>query len=431
MQQEQDKNESINNKRPRGAKPGDGKRQSILIRYGKMKTLAELSCSEKILQSGTKHVIVNTDRGMELAEVVSCYQCTAESTLTPEKVESYCRKSDADYPLTHQGKIVRTATEQDVKEQRHLDANVKNEIRFCEELIGEMNLPMQLVDAEHLFGGERIIFYFMSEGRVDFRDLVKQLAQQYQTRIEMRQVGARDEARLIADYETCGRICCCKSFLKILQPVNMRMAKQQKATLDPSKISGRCGRLKCCLRYEDIVYCELKKRLPRRNTCVLTEKGYGTVIETQILTQLVKVRLAADEKIIAVAMNEILQFDCEMPRNDALQGEKPVSEKRAGNGRPGAEPAVSKERRGNGAADEQRRNGDRRNGRERTNGKPGGDNDNDNGNGNGNGSGNGNVPDVAGDGSNTAPARRKRRRRRKKRPNGANDNPNPAVSGGE
>jgi cell fate regulator YaaT (PSP1 superfamily) len=420
MQQQQDKNEI--NKRPRGSKPGDGKRQSILIRYGKMKMLAELSCTEKILQSGTKHVIVNTDRGMEIAEVVSCYQCTADSMLTPEKVESYCRQSDADYPLTHQGKIVRIATEQDVKEQRHLDANVKNEIRFCEDLIGEMNLPMQLVDAEHLFGGERIIFYFMSEGRVDFRDLVKQLAQQYQTRIEMRQVGARDEARLIADYETCGRICCCKSFLKILQPVNMRMAKQQKATLDPSKISGRCGRLKCCLRYEDIVYCELKKKLPRRNTCVLTEKGYGIVIETQILTQLVKVRLV-DEKIIAVAMNEILQFDCEMPRKDSLQGEKPAGEKRGDNDRPRSEPAVSKERQNNGVVEEQRNNGDRRNGRERTNEQPG------NGNGGGKGNGNGGVPDVAGDGNSTASARKKRRRRRKKRPAGANDNPNPSVNG--
>jgi cell fate regulator YaaT (PSP1 superfamily) len=407
MQQQQDKNET--NKRPRGTKAGEGKRQSILIRYGKMGMLAELSCTEKIAQSGTKHVIVNTDRGMEIAEVVSCYQCTANSTLTPEKVESYCRQSDADYPLTRQGKIVRIATEQDVKEQRHLDANVKNEIRFCEDLIGEMNLPMQLVDAEHLFGGERIIFYFMSEGRVDFRDLVKQLAQQYQTRIEMRQVGARDEARLIADYETCGRICCCKSFLKILQPVNMRMAKQQKATLDPSKISGRCGRLKCCLRYEDVVYCELKKKLPRRNTCVLTEKGYGIVIETQILTQLVKIRLM-DEKIVAVAMNEILQFDCEMPRNESVQGEKPAGEKRNNNDRPRSEPPAPRDNQNNGAAEEQRKNGDRGNRQEKTNGQSG--------------NSNGKASGESGSGNGDAPPRKKRRRRRKKKPSGANDNSN-------
>ena len=272
MQQQQDKNEP--NKRPSSPKSGESKRQILLVRYGKMGMLAELGCSEKIAHSGATHLIVNTDRGLEIAEVISYYHSSAGSSLTSEKVESYCRQSDGDYPLTRHGKIIRVASEQDLKDQHHMDINVKNEIHFCEELIGELNLPMQLVDAEHLFGGERIIFYFMAEGRVDFRDLVKQLAQQYQTRIEMRQVGARDEARLIADYETCGRQCCCKSFLKVLQPVNMRMAKQQKATLDPSKISGRCGRLKCCLRYEDAVYIESKKKLPRRNTCVLTDKCY-------------------------------------------------------------------------------------------------------------------------------------------------------------
>ena len=145
----------------------------------------------------------------------------------------------------------------------------------------------------------------MADGRVDFRDLVRELAHQYQTRIEMRQVGARDEARLIADFETCGRECCCKNFLKVLAPVNMRMAKVQKATLDPSKISGRCGRLKCCLRYEDVVYQELARRLPPTNTVVMTADGEGVVIESQIITQLVKVRLTKTEKIIVVGAEEL------------------------------------------------------------------------------------------------------------------------------
>jgi len=108
---------------------------------------------------------------------------------------------------------------------------------------------MKIVAAEHLLGGERIIFYFTSETRVDFRELVRALAQEYHTRIEMRQVGARDEAKLIADYERCGRLCCCAAYMKDLKPVSMRMAKQQKATLDPTKISGRCGRLMGCRRY--------------------------------------------------------------------------------------------------------------------------------------------------------------------------------------
>ena len=154
-----------------------------------------------------------------------------------------------------------------------------------------MNLPMKIVDAEHILGGERIVFYFMSDGRVDFRDLVRKLAQEYQTRIEMRQIGARDEAKILGDVESCGQKCCCIRYLKSLKPVNMRMAKLQKATLDPSKISGYCGRLKCCLRYEDETYTELKKRLPPRNTLVNTPEGKGRIIDYQVLAQMVMVEL--------------------------------------------------------------------------------------------------------------------------------------------
>ena len=114
-----------------------------------------------------------------------------------------------------------------------------------------------------MFGGERILFYFTAEERIDFRSMVRDLTTEYRTRIEMRQVGARDEARLLADYETCGREVCCKVFLKTLRPITMRMAKLQKATLDPTQVSGRCGRLKCCLRYEHVGYEELDKKLPR------------------------------------------------------------------------------------------------------------------------------------------------------------------------
>ena len=155
---------------------------------------------------------------------------------------------------------------------------------------------MKLVHVEHLLGGEKMVFYFMAEGRVDFRELVKRLAKEYQTRIELRQIGARDEARLVSDYESCGQECCCRRFLKILEPINMRMAKMQKATLDPSKISGHCGRLKCCLRYEDETYKELKKNLPRKNAMVETEKGRGVVVDTQILTQLVVVQFDRGER---------------------------------------------------------------------------------------------------------------------------------------
>jgi cell fate regulator YaaT (PSP1 superfamily) len=174
----------------------------------------------------------------------------------------------------------------------------------CRHFVKEMDLPMKIVDVEHVFGGERIIFYFMSDGRVDFRELVKRVAQEYQTRIEMRQIGSRDEAKLFGDVESCGQQCCCQRFLKILKPVNMRMAKMQKATLDPAKISGYCGRLKCCLRYEDEAYTELNKRLPKKNVKVKTKQGQGRVVDTQILTQLVVVEYESGEKV-AVPVDEI------------------------------------------------------------------------------------------------------------------------------
>jgi cell fate regulator YaaT (PSP1 superfamily) len=166
---------------------------------------------------------------------------------------------------------------------------------------------MKIVDAEHVFGGERIIFYFMSDGRVDFRELVKRIAQEYQTRIEMRQIGSRDEAKLLGDVESCGQQCCCQRFLKHLKPVNMRMAKMQKATLDPAKISGYCGRLKCCLRYEDKTYTDLKKQLPKKNTRVKTKQGIGKVVDSQILTQLVMVEYEGGERsAVGVEAIEIL-----------------------------------------------------------------------------------------------------------------------------
>src|SRR5258706_10028958 len=150
---------------------------------------------------------------------------------------------------------------------------------------------MKIVDAEHILGAERLTFFYLAEERVDFRDLLRALSAEHRVRIELRQVGARDEARLTADYEKCGQYCCCKNFLKVLKPVSMKSAKVQKATLDPLKISGRCGRLMCCLRYEDETYESLRKKLPRKKSRVGTPEGDGTVVDSQILTQLVLVSL--------------------------------------------------------------------------------------------------------------------------------------------
>ena len=274
-----------------GAKPKGQKKKQMLIRYGRMGFLGWFDHNLSKISKVNSRVVIKTKRGLELGELVGQFNYKGgQFKSTPKQVEEYFGGAGKDYPLGEGGTFVRFATEQDLMEQKHLEASALEEAKCCEKFIKEMELPMKVVDSEHLFGGERIVLYFSSNGRVDFRELVRRLAREYQTRIELRQIGSRDEAKLISDFESCGQECCCRRFLKMLEPVNMRMAKLQKATLDPSKISGHCGRLKCCLRYEDDTYRELKKRLPNRNVRVKTPKGTGKVSGVQILTQLVMVQ---------------------------------------------------------------------------------------------------------------------------------------------
>jgi len=273
-------------------KPKQGKQKKLmLVRYGRMKDLGLFEHYETRIPKLPTRVVVKTERGLELGELVgqlAPYK-GGQFRLSEEQINRYFGHSQVDFTSKPIGRFVRYATAADISEERHLLKIVEQEIEFCKRMVKERDLPMKIVDAEHVFGGERIVFYFMADGRVDFRALVKDLAREYQSRIEMRQIGSRDEGKLLADLETCGQECCCRRFLKVLKPVNMRMAKLQKATLDPAKISGFCGRLRCCLRYEDKTYTELKQRLPRKNTRVKTKHGEGIVIDTQILTQLVVV----------------------------------------------------------------------------------------------------------------------------------------------
>ena len=242
-------------------------------------------------------VVIKTSRGMEIGDVVGPYNYKGGHFRSScEDVDKYYCKKSKERPLTDGGTFVRFASKEDLIEAEHLDASSRDELKCCTKFASDMNLDMKIIEAEHLFGGERIVIYFSSDGRVDFRDLVKKLAREYQTRIEMRQIGSRDEAKLISDVETCGQECCCKRFLKILEPVNMRMAKLQKATLDPSKISGHCGRLKCCLRYEDETYRELKAIMPKRNAIVNTPQGQGKVLDSQYMTQLVVVQFEGGKR---------------------------------------------------------------------------------------------------------------------------------------
>ncbi|NIA17317.1 MAG: signal peptidase [Planctomycetes bacterium] len=279
--------------------------RQALVSYSKMGFLGWFSHNEKHLLKAETRIIIETDRGLEMGRIVGpfCYKA-GTFRKDPAQVKDYFGISSTEFPFASGGKFVRYATADDLSEEKHINTGAEEELKRCRQLVKKMNLPMKLADIEHIFGGERIIFYFTAEDRVDFRELVRELAKEYQTRIEMRQVGSRDAARITADVESCGQPCCCARFLKILSPVNMRMAKLQKATLDPSKISGYCGRLKCCLRYEDQTYKELGRRLPKKRARVSTPQGPGVVVDAQILTQLIKVK-GDDGAIFAVPLEEI------------------------------------------------------------------------------------------------------------------------------
>ena len=202
-----------------------------------MRNLGVLSAKgkDKTYDRG-QHVVARTRRGLEAGEVL----CEA----TPDAVKQL---KDPGH-----GEILRRMTADDENELAHMRAQEAREFDVCKQFVERLELKMELVDLEHVLGGERIVIYYLADGRVDFRELVRQLANEFQTRIEMRQIGVRDEAKLLADYGDCGKPVCCNTHLANMPPVSMKMAKLQKATLDPNKISGRCGRLKCCLRYCDI-----------------------------------------------------------------------------------------------------------------------------------------------------------------------------------
>ena len=286
--------------------------KSIVCRYGSAMMVAELPYDggEKP-GCGTK-LVIRTRRGTELAEMLTstCANAGCSKSVSRKEMLEYIESSGGKkFPFSNQGRVLRMATAEDLSEQSQLDERKPEMIRLAKSIVQDMQLDMRIVDVELLLGGDRVIFYYTAEQWVEFRELVKRLGSEYQARIEMHQVNAREEARLIADYERCGQYCCCKSFLKVLKPVSMRSAKVQKATLDPSKISGRCGRLMCCLRYEDQTYESLRKRLPHRQKRVMTDEGLGTVVDTQILTQLVLVRLDTAPKPAAYPLENIRVVD--------------------------------------------------------------------------------------------------------------------------
>ena len=261
-----------------------------IVRYGIMRIVGEFSAKyDDSIERGTA-VVVRTDRGVEWGEVL----CPAS-----EQTRKYLGRTD------ETGRILQIASAEDLRKRDQVVASQRQDFADCGRLISESKLQMQLIDIERLFGGERIIIYYVSEKRIDFRDLVRIMAGHFKLRVEMRQIGIRDEAKLLADYGDCGKPVCCNTHLREMPPVTMKMAKVQKATLDPNKISGRCGRLKCCLRYEYDTYEEHLRDLPPVGATVVTKAGQGRVVSLEILAR--KVMIAYDDsRRVMVEANEVL-----------------------------------------------------------------------------------------------------------------------------
>lgn len=257
--------------------------EKYVVRFGSTQNVAEFSVKGPQTYARSTAVIVRSHRGVEWGEVL----CPAT-----DKTRTYLAKQDV------AGKILRSTSDEDQKRLDDVYRTQRQEFDGCREMIRDQKLQMQLVDVEHIFGGERVIFYYLAEKRVDFRELVKSLAKRFRTRIEMRQIGIRDEAKLLADYGDCGKPVCCNTHLREMPPVSMKMAKLQKATLDPSKIAGRCGRLKCCLRYEFDTYEEYRRELPRVGTTVVTKEGSGRVLGQEILARKVLVLYEGNRRVL-------------------------------------------------------------------------------------------------------------------------------------
>lgn len=241
-----------------------------VIRHGRTRIVAEFATRGSETYDRGASVVLRTNRGTEWGEVL----CAA----TPRTREFLAASEPA-------GRILRVASRADLDALERLRESEREAFRGGREVIADVKLAMQLVDVEWLFGGERLIFYYLAEQRIDFRELVKLLAKRFRSRIEMRQIGVRDEAKLLADYGDCGKPVCCNTHLREMPPVSMKMAKMQKATLDPHKISGRCGRLKCCLRYEYDTYEAHRRELPKIGATVVTKVGQGRVIAVELLAR--------------------------------------------------------------------------------------------------------------------------------------------------
>ena len=260
------------------------------------------------VRTGEK-VVVETSRGLELAECVQGSHAVPDETVVQ--------------PLRS---LARIATKDDLRIEEINHRREKEAFAICKQKIAEHGLDMKLVDVEMTFDRNKLIFYFTSDGRVDFRELVKELAAVFRMRIELRQIGVRDEAKMLNGIGICGRPLCCASFLGDFQPVSIKMAKEQNLSLNQTKISGVCGRLMCCLKYEEDVYEELNKKLPRVGDIISTPDGTGEILTTNVLMQQVKaaVRKAENDPptIGFYHVDEIKLIRSKKKRKQNPEGEK-------------------------------------------------------------------------------------------------------------
>lgn len=262
---------------------------NYILRHGVMRFLGEFEPPADTVYARNQEVIIETERGLEIGEIL------CEST--PRALEHLQEPT--------RGRILRPVSDADRDQLLRSQEREDDAFHRCKDFIRERRLQMELVDVEQLFGGERLIFYFLAEKRVDFRDLVKDLAREYRTRIEMRQIGVRDEAKLLADFGDCGKPVCCNTHMLVMPPVSMKMAKLQKSTLDPSKISGRCGRLKCCLRFEQDVYDEFQRQLPDPGARIVTSKGPARVLGQEVLARKLMVEFE-DGRRVVIPVEEVV-----------------------------------------------------------------------------------------------------------------------------
>lgn len=257
-----------------------GAADRFVVRCGLHRVLYAMN--SRTSHSRGEKVVARTQRGLELGEVLC--PITNTNLSSTQKLGN--------------GTIQRVASSEDLASFKRQSEQTIADATDVQETINSFGLPMKVIEIERILGGEQFTIYYTATDRIDFRELVKKLASKYHTRIEMRQIGARDEAKLLGDYGDCGNPLCCNTYLNEMPPVSMRMAKLQKATLDPNKISGRCGRLKCCLRYEQDHYEELAKEIPPPGSEILTRDGKARVISVELLAQQMLVATEDNRRVL-------------------------------------------------------------------------------------------------------------------------------------